>query len=278
MKFVFIADFFAHQVLGGGELNNEELINILQSQNHVVEKINSHEVNVEFIKRNKNKNFIIANFVNLKTPVIAELIDNNYVIYEHDHKYMANRDPSVYPDFKAPPEALVNLGFYKNAKAVMCQSSFHAEIIAKNTQLNNLVNLSGNLWSQESLSIMEKMSQVPKEDTCAIMRSSIIHKNTKDAIAYCEYKKKQYNLIESSNYEEFLSQLGQNKTFVFFPKTPETLSRVVVEARMMGMSVIVNRMIGATREPWYKLKGDSLIREVRNMRKTIPSKVVEAFA
>ena len=72
--------------------------------------------------------------------------------------------------------------------------------------------------------------------------------------------------------------MGQNKTFVFFPKTPETLSRVVVEARMMGMSVIVNRMIGATREPWYKLKGDSLIREVRNMRKTIPSKVVEAFA
>ena len=31
MKFVFIADFFADEVLGGGELNNEELIHILSS-------------------------------------------------------------------------------------------------------------------------------------------------------------------------------------------------------------------------------------------------------
>ena len=42
-KFIFIADFFADQMLGGGELNNEELINLLKLDN-TVEKVNSHFV------------------------------------------------------------------------------------------------------------------------------------------------------------------------------------------------------------------------------------------
>ena len=46
---------------------------------------------------------------------------------------------------------------------------------------------------------------------------------------------------------------------MFLPQTPETLSRVVVEARMLGCSVITNNMIGATQEPWFDLKKDNLI-------------------
>ena len=46
---------------------------------------------------------------------------------------------------------------------------------------------------------------------------------------------------------------------MFFPKTPETLSRVIVESRMMGMSVITNNLVGATKEDWYALKGEELI-------------------
>jgi hypothetical protein len=62
---------------------------------------------------------------------------------------------------------------------------------------------------------------------------------------------------------------------VFFPQTPETLSRVVVEARMMGMSVVVNKMIGATREPWYQQKGNDLIEIIRSKRSTIKEQVME---
>ena len=35
MKICFIADFFADEINGGGELNNEELINILSVEHHV---------------------------------------------------------------------------------------------------------------------------------------------------------------------------------------------------------------------------------------------------
>jgi hypothetical protein len=40
---------------------------------------------------------------------------------------------------------------------------------------------------------------------------------------------------------------------------------------------MTNNMLGATKEPWFQLKGEELIGVVREMRNTIPAKVVEVF-
>ena len=121
---------------------------------------------------------------------------------------------------------------------------------------------------------MEKIAKTEKADRYSIMDSPIEHKGTREAVGYCEYKNYDYDLISSDSYEEFLSMLGRNNTLVFFPKTPETLSRIVVEARMMGMGVIVNKMIGATREEWYKQKGTDLIKTIRSKREEITNTVI----
>ena len=274
MNFVFVADFFSDQILGGGELNNEELINLLISDGHQVKKIKSSVITTNFIEKNKNSRFVIANFVGLTKECIAALYNKKYVIYEHDHKYLKNRNPGVFKDFLAPPEALVNKKFYEKAKTVFCQTQFHLNIIKKNIELDNLVNLGGNLWSEASLDFMAKCATTPKAETYAIMDSPIEHKNTREAVMYCQHKKYDYKLIKSNEYTEFLKLMGSHKTFVFFPKTPETLSRVVVEARMMGMSVIVNKMIGATREEWYQQKGVTLVQTMRDKRTEIKNLVV----
>ena len=38
---------------------------------------------------------------------------------------------------------------------------------------------------------------------------------------------------------------------------------------MMGMSTITNNKIGATKEPWFEIKGAPLIEFMRNKRKEI---------
>ena len=205
------------------------------------------------------------------------MYNKNYVIYEHDHKYIKNRNPGVFKDFLAPKEAVVNSEFYKKAKTVFCQSQFHLDIVKKNLSLDNLISLGGNLWSEISLDFMAKCAKIPKAETYAVMDSPIEHKNTREAVMYCQHKKLDYELVKSDRYTEFLKLMGSHKTFVFFPKTPETLSRVVVEARMMGMGVIVNKMIGATREPWYQQKGLELIETIREKRQDIKNTIIGAL-
>ena len=68
--------------------------------------------------------------------------------------------------------------------------------------------------------------------------------------------------------------MGENKGLIFFPQTPETMSRVVVEARMMGMKTLTTNNIGAIHEEWFDKKGIDLIREMRNKRKEIPERIL----
>ena len=275
MTLVLIADFFVDQVLGGGELNNEELVRILEEKGQNIRKINSHLVTPSFIEGHNN--FIVSNFSNLSNPSKNKLLSKRYVIYEHDHQYINGRNPGIYKDYLAPKNDLVNLDFYSSAIAVLCQSSFHMSIIQRNTKLDNIVNLSGNLWDMKSLEFMRELSNKPKNNKYSIMNSAIAHKNTSDAIKYCTFKKYQYELISDPDYYKFLEKLSSNSKFIFLPKTPETLSRVVVEARMMNTKVTTNNRIGATKESWYSLKGSNLIDIMIEKRKEIPETVLDLF-
>ncbi len=274
MMIVFIADFFAHEILGGGELNNQELIEILRSKGYTVEAKKSQSVDPSYINTCSAKLFIVANFLGLSPSAKEALKSKNYIIYEHDHKYLKNRDPAPFDNFVAPPYELVNVEFYQKARKILCQSGFHANIVKRNLNLDNIESVGGNLWTEEALQMLEQLASREKKDSCAVMDSPISHKNTPTAVRYCEATNREYVLCSGNNYHAFLEQLGANNTLVFFPQTPETLSRIVVESRMMGMKVITNKLVGATQESWFKLKGVDLIEKMREKREEIPELII----
>jgi len=278
-NFVFIADVFAEDVAGGGELNNHELIDILRQKGHDVTRLKSAQVTEAILNATPdNIGFIIANFIQLSEQNKALLQQSKkYIIYEHDHKYVKTRNPADYDNFVAPKEEIINYEFYKNALAILCQSKFHADIVKANLNLDNIISLGGNLWSMESINLMRTLSKNEKNDTCAIMATANWHKNTEGAIKVCSMKGWDRDLIYPCSYEEFLTRLGRNTKFLFLPKTPETLCRIVVEARMMGLTTITNNLLGATKEDWYQFKGEELIDKVIQMRTDIPNIVVQAF-
>ncbi len=280
--YVLVADFFAEEIAGGGELNNEELFQTMGSLGREVIKVKSQDLTIELMKllkkKKKSVKYIVSNFIFINESVKKNLYNKDYVIYEHDHKYVDNRNPAVFKDFLAPKENIVNFDFYKNAKAVLCQSNFHAGIVRKNLELDNIVSLSGNLWSTDVLSKIRKLAKKEKSDKFSIMDSNIPHKNTYDAVRYCKANEYEFDLIPNCSYDEFLDRLSNNKTFIFFPQTPETLSRVIVEARMAGMSVITNNHVGATKEEWFSLKGEPLIDYMNEKRFSITSKVLEVLS
>jgi len=272
---LFIADFFVNQILGGGELNDDVLMNKLRHRGHTVRSTHSHKVSDLDLLHSKHT--IVSSFAHLIESYQKILQGRNYIIYEHDHKYLANRNPNVYPNYQAPKEHIINREFYANAKAVLCQSNFHAEIVRKNLELDNIISLGGNLWSEEHFVLLGKLSKQPKTDTYAIMNSPVFHKNTQEAVQYCEALGLDYALIPPSDSTTFLSELGRHTTLVFLPKTPETLSRIVVEARMMGMKTRTTNNIGAIHEEWFSKKGLDLIEYMRYRQEEIINIVLESL-
>ena len=271
----YISDFFVQHILGGGELNDNELIGMLLAEDFNVQKSQSHLVTINLLQQNIESFFIVSNFCNLSHECRQWLQDNaRYIIYEHDHKYVSSRNPAIHRDFKVPQAEIRNYFFYKNAVKILTQSSFHKGIVEENLQLKNILNVSGNLWSLDTLEYLRKLSKEHKSDSCSIMKSGTSHKNTYGTIQYCNSNNLKYELISSPDYFSFLKKLSENKTFIFLPKTPETLSRVVVEARMMGVSIKTNSLVGAAYEPWFEMKGEKLIDYMINKRKEVLQTVI----
>jgi len=277
MKYVFISDFFKQDVPGGAEIVDHEIIKSLRNSGTEVTTFHSHQCSLEVLERFHGARFIVSNFINLSEAVKRALGREKYIIYEHDHKYLKTRDPSLYKDFWAPREQLINVDFYRNAIAVVCQSKLHTETAKLNLGIKNIKNASGSLWSNEDLTLLETYTKRSKKPLCAIMDSPNRNKNTSGAIKYCKERGLKYKLIPASSYKKFIEELSECDTFVFFPTTQETLSRVVLEARMLGCKVTTNNLVGAASEPWFKLKGIELIDWVRERTPAIFQMITDTF-
>ncbi len=278
-KIVFVSDFFADQVQGGAEIYDALLVQQLESKGVKVCKFNSHEFTDKHFKLYEKTGFmfLVSNFVNLSESVkkLMQIYSDRYCILEHDHKYLKNRNPADFKNFKAPREMIINQEFYRSAKQVFCQSVKHAEVLSLNLGIDNVTNLGCSLWSKEQLELISSKI-CEKNSKAAIINDPNVIKGTKEAVAVCESKNIDYDLLPKAKYENYLSTLAKYETFVFFPKTLESFCRVLLEARMMGCKLVTNNLNGCTYEPWFRgLKGQDLIDYVDSQRDVVVTKIYD---
>jgi len=272
IKIVFLADFFRSDLLGGGECNDAVLINhILDSGYNLITKKCSDLSSEDF---EKNNFFIVGNFISLSEKNKQLFQSEKYIIYEHDHKYIKSRDPSVYKDFISEPDEIINHDFYRHALAVVVLSQICKEIIEKNLGINNVYNIGCSLWSDKKLNFMETLTDQPKNDKLAIINSSNPIKNTLLAQQYCEQNNLDYNIIGPYEEKKLLEELSKYKALVFFPQVLETFSRVCAEAKMLNCQLLTKpKLLGFASEDIYSLRGLELIQEMRKRKKI----ALEAF-
>ena len=278
---VYISDFFIEHVRGGAEIYDDLLIKELEKRSVKVCKFQSHEFTTKHFQLYEKCgfNFLISNFVNLGAHVkkLLQAYAGRYCILEHDHKYLANRNPADFKNFIAPPQMVINKTFYSAASAVFCQSVKHAEVLAANLKINNVVNLGCSLWSEEQINIIRNIPVV-KNSKAMILNDSNVIKGTTEAIEVCKSKNIEFDLLEKMPYEEYLASLGKYEKLVFFPKTLESFCRVVVEARMLGCKLMTNSLNGCTYETWFrKLKGSELIDYVDSQRENVISTIKDGL-
>lgn len=258
MKIFFIADFFVDKLFaGGGEKSNDEFINQCRKLNNEVITKESYYVTLEEIKKMNEDGyrFIIANFLLLHTEVLNYITKNcKYIIIEHDHKYLESRNPGLYRNFIAPKSDIRFIEFYKNSIKIICQSNLHKEIMQKNLELDNIMTINGNFWSDDELKYIEENRELIKKSSlcCIIDYSGNLSKGTDLAIQYCISNKLPYKLINVMPFRFYIDEISRHHTFVFIPRTPETFSRIIVEAKMLGTNIkTIKKLIGACNEEWW---------------------------
>jgi len=258
MRVVFLADFFSNQINGGGENNDAVLINYLRSRGLVVNLVHTKDITKEVL--NSADKVIVANFVLLSAEIKDHLRKNcEYIIYEHDHKYVKTRDPSRFAGFKIPHDQLVNVGFYQDATAVVVLSEICKRVMAQNLENTTIHSIGTSLWSPEKLDFLRNCSK-EKSKEFAVVNSSNPTKGRGAAIQFCTDRGINFDLIASDDQYEFLRKLSEYEGLVFIPQVLETFCRLVAEAKMLNCRVYTNpKLIGFLSEPYGNMSGGELI-------------------
>jgi len=273
-KIYFISDFFASELAGGAELVDDQLINYLEGRGHTVEKVRSFDTDKIKETFQEDVYYIISNFVGMSEQVKKDMQSKRYSIYEHDHKYLVTRDPSVFEGLKAPDIAIINRDFYKESQNVFCQSKKHKEVVENNLELPNIINLGCTLWSPEEIASLEKALGTPKTKPAAVLKSSTATKGQLEASEYCKENEIEFEAIGDLSYNEFLSELAKFENLVFFPSVLESFSRLAVEARILGCKLITNQNLGCTSEDWFREnKGPALLHAVKSRQLEVLKKI-----
>ena len=264
-KIFFIADFFKKDIIGGAESNDEVLIQYLSTE-YNVERVRCYDFDKKTL--DKKNIFLISNFASL-SPENKKLLENEYyIIYEHDHKYIKTRDPSLFKDFVVPNNQLANETFYQNAKAVVVLSNICQKIIAKNLHIDNVYNIGCSLWSDEKLDFIETLISQKKNEKFAIIGSENPIKNTYSAMEYCRKNNIDCDMIDPCPEKELLVKLSSYKGLVFFPGVLETFSRISAEAKMLNCQLLTKpKLLGFASEEIYKLSGLELLQQIRQRKK-----------
>ena len=274
MKLIFVSDLFKDNLIGGAELNDDVLIQHLSNNGFEVVCMHSQLVTEDVVLQNDL--FLISNFVGMSERVKQMLKLKKYLIYEHDHKYLSTRDPSVFPAFTAPKDQIINRDFYSKAYKVIVLSKVCKEVIEKNLEIDNVYNIGCSLWSDEKLDFIETLLDTPKKEKYCIINSNNRIKGTYEARTYCKSHNLDFDLIGPLPEKELLKEMAQYQYFVFFPQVLETLSRITVEAKMLQCKVLTKtNMLGAASEDWFSLSGLDMINKMRSQKQKALDKFVE---
>jgi hypothetical protein len=273
---IFLQDFFIEHTLGGAELHDQVVLEYFIENQRLYDKCRTMELDINYVKKNKDKVWFISNFSALNNRIKAYLTKHcEYLIYEHDYKFINVRNPIGFNNFLAPERNKININFYRKAKKTICLSKMHREIFDKNLGFDNIVNINCSMWSDSDLELIQVLCETKKNDKYAVINNPNPLKKTKETVEFCKSKGVKYDLIASKNYQEFLKILSKYKGLIFRTGHPEPTPRVAIEAKMLNCDFISQKkLIGVAHEEYFSLSGKEMILEVRKMRDQALEKII----
>lgn len=270
VKFIFVADMFAEDYIGGAELTTEALI---ESSPEECFKLHSASVTVDLINKNIDKHWILCNWTQMPLASISELVNKKvkYSVIEYDFKICKFRSPQLHYiqtqeeckchelRFQYPAGLLVDR-FYSLANHVFFMSEKQAEYYKNHTMFLSKVftekcSVLSSVWSEKDMNLIndlfKKREEAQHNGKWAVLSGGTWIKNQQGTEAYCKSKRLEYELIGGMPYQEFLKKMSEYKGLVFHPSGFDTAPRIVIEAKLIGLELDLNQNVLHKDEPWF---------------------------
>ena len=258
-KFVFLADLFAEDYVGGAELTTQALIEE-SIPGSVVKKFRCSQLSLTDIDNYKDCHWVVCNFSHLAPFLKLHLIKSvEYSMVEYDYKFCVFRSLELHKiktgkecDCAADDKNKVNLAFYGYAKKIWFMSDKQRAIFLDNVRTIKPENTEtlNSVFSRGDLNFITSLKDNPKDETYLIVKSNSWVKGYNNCLSYAKKNNLKHEVVSDMHYHELLIKLSTSKGLIFLPDGADTCPRLVMEAQMLGCDLVLNDLVQHKDEDW----------------------------
>ena len=263
LDYIFVADAFPEQYVGGAELSLQALIDKTPGPNL---KLNSNVIDEELINFYKDKKWVFGNFFMLPKEVMNifseskikySVIDSDYHFCEHRLKDLCmiyNGQDDCYCVEKTEHGKAVEK-FMQNAELVFYRSDKHKEQHLEKLNLEpKKVKVLTSTIADPHLDFIAELREKykdKKENYWVVSSSPSWVKGAAAAKAWCDQNEKKYVELHGKNYLETMETLAKAEGFCSLPPGADTCPRMVIEAKLLGCKLHINDNVLHAEEKWF---------------------------
>lgn len=260
-RFIFVADVFVDQYVGGAELTSQALIDSCPLE---IETIKSSEVTLELLEQGHQKYWIFGNFSGLDKELIPTIVANmEYSVLEYDYKYCRYRSPEKHMlAEKSPCECHEEItgkmisAFYHGSKSLWWMSEtqmkrYHSLFPFLSENDNTVLSSVFDDKFFYTLKLLREKYENSTREGWVVLGSNSWIKGAEAAEQWCKDNNKDYEIVWGMPYGEVLEKLAQAEGFVYLPPGGDTCPRMVIEAKLLGCKLELNENVQHSKELWF---------------------------
>lgn len=260
---IFVSDMFVEDYVGGAELTIEALIT--SAKDIVVQKLRSKDVTMNLLQDGSDKHWVFCNFSTMKPSLIPSIIGNlSYSVIECDYKFCAYRSVEKHKhetgtecDCHEQLHGKMISAFFHGAKSIWWMSEAQEKRYLERfpfLEKNNSVVLSSVFDESFFLYVNAVKEMKKKEDRKGwiVLGSKSWIKGYEDAEEHCKRNNLDYEVVWGLPYNELLEKLADAEGFVYLPRGGDTCPRMVIEAKLLGCTLVLNDDVQHAQEEWFR--------------------------
>lgn len=275
MKYFFVDD--SVEIIGGTALT---LDSIVEPNKENVEFIPTEQLKfIDCIE--KEGTWIFGNImaipnVTIATNILWLLNNRSCVKIEFDYGYCAWRSPNSHLSFKneececfsgkceVPPLPEIYKNITEKCKHIFYMSQAQLDLHVKYTQQGSAPrSVLSSCFTKSTYEKFDTLSKKEKNNKFAIIDGQggwhTKAKGVEQSITYAKQNNLESDVIKTDTHDEMLEALSNYKGLIFLPIIQDTCPRIVIEAKLLGLELIINSNCQHITEDWWQNKSNQEI-------------------
>ena len=266
---IFVNDYFTDEYVGGAELSTEALFN---SSPYKTFKIKSSELNQETINKGVQKTWVFFNCAQMNPQLIPFIVGNcYYYVVEYDYKFCKYR--SIEKHYAAEQKICdchnqqhgkVISAFFSGAERIFWMSKKQKTTYEKRFTFlkESKSTILSSIFNVKDLEQIEKLRNIRKEQAIqkeyVVLDSTSWIKGAEQTRAYLNKQQIDFVMLGGLPYSDMLRTLSDYAGLAFMPLGGDTCPRIVIEARLLGLNLILNENVQHASEDWWSKNLDEI--------------------